>query len=78
MGLSVTAGETAPPVEWRHNMVVVRVISRTEIDPEDYKTKLPEIRQRLLQQKSQAYAQAWYQNKLAQAKIDDYRQQVGG
>lgn len=78
VGLAVAVGETAPPVEWRFNLIVANVLSRTEIDPEDYKVRLPQIRQQLLQQKAQAYAQSWYENKVAQAKIDDYRQEFGG
>jgi peptidyl-prolyl cis-trans isomerase D len=73
IGLSIAPGQTSPPVEWRLTYYVVELVSRTEVDTEDYKSKIPSIRQRLLDQKAQSFSQNWYENLISEADIEDYR-----
>jgi parvulin-like peptidyl-prolyl isomerase len=73
VGLVISPGAASPPVEWRLTFFVVKLISRAEMDPEDYKTKIPEIKQALLQRKIQSFSQAWYNKLASEAQIEDYR-----
>jgi parvulin-like peptidyl-prolyl isomerase len=45
------------------------------MDAEDYKAKVPAIKQQLLQRKVQSFSQAWYQKLSSEAAIEDYRLQ---
>ena len=54
-------------------MVVVHVVSHSEMDPEDYKQKIPVIRETLPNQKVQQYVAYWYDNLKVQSTIEDYR-----
>lgn len=73
--LAVSPGQTTAPIEWRNSYVVVQVIKRSEIDSNDYRTQIVTIKQRILGQKTQLYAESWYENLKAQSDIEDYRTQ---
>jgi parvulin-like peptidyl-prolyl isomerase len=75
VGLVMSPGDASPPVEWRLTFVVVNLLSRDEMDAEDYKAKVPAIKQQLLQRKVQSFSQAWYQKLSSEAAIEDYRLQ---
>jgi parvulin-like peptidyl-prolyl isomerase len=78
VGLAIALGETSPPVEWRTSFVVVNLLSRGEIDTEDYRTKIPDIKRQLHQRKVQTFSQAWYEKLSSEAEIEDYRLQGQG
>ncbi len=78
VGLAITPGAVSPPVEWRLNFVVVNLLTRGEIDTEDYKTRIPDIKRRLLQRKVQSFTQVWYEKLSSEADIEDYRLQGQG
>jgi len=77
LALSIAPGEVGPPIESRMSLVVVNLLSRGTIDPEDYQARTPAIRQRVLQRKVQVYSQAWYETLSTEADIEDYRSQQG-
>lgn len=73
--LSITPGQTCPPIEWRREFVVFDLLTRSPIDPDDYRAKIDIIRSRLVNQKAQEYVQSWYENLKEHSTIEDYRTQ---
>ncbi|MFQ5511823.1 MAG: SurA N-terminal domain-containing protein [Candidatus Krumholzibacteriia bacterium] len=71
--LSVKKGAVAPPIEVGGSFVVFQLLERSEIDPEDYKERIPVLRDLLRNQKIQAYVGDWYESLKAASRIEDLR-----
>ncbi|MCZ6767260.1 MAG: SurA N-terminal domain-containing protein [bacterium] len=71
--LTVMPGEFAPPVESGDAYVVLKVEERGELDTEDYKARIPAIRDQIRNQKIQAYVTYWYDRLKEKSVIEDYR-----
>jgi len=71
--LTVLPGEFTPPVESGDAYFVVRVEERGELDTEDYRTRIPAIREQIRNQKIQAYVTFWYERLREKSVIEDNR-----
>lgn len=71
--LTVMPGEFAPPVESGDAYIVLKVKERGELDTEDYKARIPAIRDQIRNQKIQAYVTYWYDQLREKSVIEDYR-----
>ncbi|MEE9270979.1 MAG: peptidyl-prolyl cis-trans isomerase, partial [Candidatus Krumholzibacteria bacterium] len=73
--LAVAPGEVVPPIEVGGSLVVFHLIQRSDIDPEDYKERIPVLRDLIRNQKVQNYVGEWYESLKTASKIEDYRSQ---
>ena len=73
--LALAADQAAPPIEVDGRFVVLYLIDRSEIDPADYKQRIPALTDAIRNQKIQAYVGEWYESLKAVSQIEDYRSQ---
>lgn len=69
----VQPGDVAPPVEAGGSWVVVKVLSRSEFDADDYRARFESIRRTLLSAKVQQYVAYWYEKIKDDSEIEDFR-----
>ena len=73
--LALTPAQATPPIEVDGQFVVLYLIERSETDPEDYKGRIPALKQAIRGQKIQAYVGKWYESLKAVSRIEDNRSQ---
>jgi len=73
--LIVSAGDIAPPVEASGSWVVLKLLSKSEFDIDDYKARFTSIRKTLRDAKVQDYVTYWYEKIKEDSVIEDYRNQ---
>jgi hypothetical protein len=66
-------GDVVGPVESGSAVYVIRITGRSEPEPAVLSTKIPAMRERLLQQKVQNYVMYWFNNLKENSKIEDLR-----
>jgi peptidyl-prolyl cis-trans isomerase D len=72
--LSTVPGTVSAPVESGNAVYVIRVDGRKDPDEAAYQAGAPQIRDRIYQQKVQAYVTYWYDNLRKQSTVEDFRE----
>ncbi len=67
-------GQITPPVTGRNSCYLIRVMERTEIDPEQFRSTSTDIRNGLLGEMANGHISSWYVRLKENADIDDLRE----
>ena len=76
VAIETPPGQTAPPIEWRRSFIIVRVLSKSELDPTDFRARAEQIRDMIETQKIQTYTAFWYEKLKEESVIEDFRGKV--
>lgn len=68
--------QVCPPVEWRRSFVVLRVLTKSELDPAVFRSRAEQLRDTLENQKIQTYTAFWYEKLKEESVIEDFRGRV--
>jgi peptidyl-prolyl cis-trans isomerase D len=71
--LETPAGELVPEVATNQGVYALEVLWRSEFDADQYAARRQMLRQRLLQQRQAEVLEAWFQEKIAAAEVEDRR-----
>ncbi len=69
-------GQVCPPVEFRRSFVVLRVLTKSELDRADFQARAGQLRDNIESQKIQTYTAYWYEMLKEESVIEDYRGRV--
>ncbi len=73
VALDAPVGELVPEVATTQGVYALRVLWRSEFDPEQYEARRDMLHARLLQQRQSEVLEAWFQEKIAAAEVRDFR-----
>jgi parvulin-like peptidyl-prolyl isomerase len=73
--LLIAPDQVSPAVAVGERYVVFKLITRGEIDRDDYKAQVPGLRDQLRGQKAQSYVGNWYESLKDKSEIEDLRTQ---
>ncbi|MDD3966647.1 MAG: SurA N-terminal domain-containing protein [Candidatus Marinimicrobia bacterium] len=71
------SGISAPFRAGQYGAAFIHLLSRSEIDPEEYQIRIPYVREALLQEKQQMAYQKWIEHLRSKSDIKDYRAEFG-
>ncbi|HOX26567.1 MAG TPA: peptidylprolyl isomerase [Candidatus Krumholzibacteria bacterium] len=76
VALEAKVGELVPEVATSRGVFALRILWQAEFDEADYAANRPQYRQALLQRKQSQALEAWFQARIAEAEIEDWRDDV--